>query len=70
MNWSLTYREKQVLELLDKGATTQEIADQLGITTHTIKNHLASAAQKLGTIGRGRTSTLAEARRLHLIRKG
>jgi DNA-binding NarL/FixJ family response regulator len=36
----LTDRERDVLELLAKGYTNRQIADQLGITANTVKKHV------------------------------
>ncbi len=43
----LTSREKEVLELVAKGATNREIAPQLFITENTVKNHLSNILAKL-----------------------
>ena len=42
MTDGLTDRQRDVLALLDSGATTQEIADELGITKSTVSDHRAS----------------------------
>ena len=43
----LTKREQQVMELVVKGLTNEEISKELEITTHTIKAHLISIYEKL-----------------------
>ncbi len=43
----LTDREREVLELLAKGHTNRQIADQLGITANTVKKHVDHILQKL-----------------------
>lgn len=43
----LTPREVEVLELIDKGSTNQEIADALVIEVGTVKNHVHSILKKL-----------------------
>ncbi len=45
----LTKRELEVLLLVSKGLTNQEIADQLFISTRTIANHRANIYSKVGT---------------------
>ncbi len=46
--WLLTPREQQVLDLLAEGLLYKEIADRLGVSRHTVNNHLYSIRQKLG----------------------
>ncbi|NIK76136.1 DNA-binding NarL/FixJ family response regulator [Paenibacillus castaneae] len=43
----LTEREKEVLERVATGASNREIASELGLSEHTIKNHLKNILQKL-----------------------
>lgn len=44
----LTAREREVLELLATGTGTQQIADQLVLSTHTVRNHVRNLTAKLG----------------------
>jgi DNA-binding NarL/FixJ family response regulator len=44
---ALTPREAEVLERLAQGARYKEIADQLGISIETVKNHLRKIYEKL-----------------------
>ena len=48
----LTIREKDVFMLLIKNKTTKEIANELGISEKTVRNHISNAMQKLGCKGR------------------
>ena len=48
----LTKREKDVFMLLIKNKTTKEIAESLGISEKTVRNHVSNAMQKLGCKGR------------------
>lgn len=43
----LAEREKEVLALLSKGYLYKEIADQLGISTHTVNSHIRRIYEKL-----------------------
>ena len=44
----LTEREQEVFELLVINKTTSEIAETLGISEKTVRNHISNAIQKLG----------------------
>ena len=46
-NYMFTNREKDVLELLCKGYTNIEIGENLNISFHTAKAHVASILRKL-----------------------
>ena len=48
----LTPREREILELIGKGYSNQEIADQLYIELGTVKNHVHSTLQKLNVNSR------------------
>ena len=49
---ALTPRELQVLRLMAEGLANKEIADQLGISEHTVKFHVASVLGKLQAASR------------------
>ncbi|MBT2292629.1 response regulator transcription factor [Paenibacillus albidus] len=44
---ALTVREKEILGCVSSGSTNKEIAGSLGISEHTVKNHLKNILQKL-----------------------
>lgn len=48
----LTKREKEVFDLLILNKTTEEIAEELGISEKTVRNHISNVMQKLGVKGR------------------
>lgn len=50
---SLTSREVEVLDLISKGFTNQQIAQQLVIEVGTVKNHVHSILEKLNVSSRG-----------------
>jgi len=55
----LTDRERQVLQLLVRGAQNKEIASQLNITERTVKAHLASIFNRLGVNSRTEAAAVA-----------
>jgi len=61
----LTARELEVLELMAKGLANREIADALGISSHTAKFHVAQILEKTGSATR--TEAVRQALRLGLI---
>lgn len=62
----LSRREAEVLELLARGCTNQEIADRLFLSVGTVKTHLHNISEKLGA--GNRTETVALARRLGYLK--
>ena len=48
----LSKREKDVFERLVLNKTTKEIAQELGISEKTVRNHVSNTMQKLGCKGR------------------
>ncbi|HEV3054731.1 MAG TPA: response regulator transcription factor [Solirubrobacteraceae bacterium] len=61
----LTERERSVLELMASGSTNPEIAAQLHLSKHTVKEHTSSLYRKLGV--RNRTEAVQRAQRLGLV---
>lgn len=43
----LTPRENEIISYIKKGANNTEIANELGISPHTVKAHIASILRKL-----------------------
>lgn len=62
----LTGRQREILPLLAEGLLNKQIADALGVTEGTVKQHLKELFKRLGT--RNRTQAVKEARRLGLLR--
>jgi DNA-binding NarL/FixJ family response regulator len=61
----LSERERAVLELMASGATNPEIAGQLHLSKHTVKEHTSAVYRKLGV--RNRTEAVQRAQRLGLL---
>ena len=54
----LTARQQDIIERLTvPGATQQSVADELGISAQTVKNHLALAYSRLGVRSIGQAVT-------------
>ena len=63
--WPLTRRQAEVLQLLDRGMSNEEIAETLWVTTDTVSKHVTGINKKLGTKSRG--EAVARARRMGLL---
>ena len=61
----LTEREREVLDLIAGGSTNREIAEQLFLSHHTVKEHTSSLYRKLSV--RNRAEAVQKAQRLGLI---
>ena len=62
---ALTDREREILHLVTRGLTNQEIADKLGTTVGTTKWHVNQIFGKLQV--HNRTTAIAKARDLKLL---
>ena len=63
----LTTREREVLQLIANGHTTQEVAEQLNISPHTATRHRANLMQKLGVHNQVELIRVASQRGLILL---
>lgn len=55
----LTVREAQILAMLEMGLSNRDIASQLCIAVHTVKNHLHSLLKKMGVSTRADAAALS-----------
>jgi DNA-binding NarL/FixJ family response regulator len=55
----LSKRESQILQKVAYGATTKEVAHDLGISAHTVKTHLERIFEKLGANDRAQAVAIA-----------
>jgi DNA-binding NarL/FixJ family response regulator len=62
----LTDREQQVLDLMASGATNREIAGELHLSPHTVKEHTSALYRKLEV--RNRAEAVSRAQRVGLLR--
>src|SRR5687768_3242335 len=62
----ITPREYEVLELIDQGLSTKEIADKLFVSASTVKTHTSNILSKLAA--RRRTEAIKRAKELRLLR--
>lgn len=63
----LTTRQKEILELLERGLSYKEIATQLNLSALTIKNHARAIYERLQV--QNKTEAIFEARQMGIIRK-
>jgi PAS domain S-box-containing protein len=61
---SLTPRQAQVLHLLARGCSTDQMAEELGITQDTVRNHVREILRRLGVHSRLEAVIEAHERRL------
>ncbi|MHB8659240.1 MAG: LuxR C-terminal-related transcriptional regulator [Solirubrobacteraceae bacterium] len=61
----LTTREQEVLDLIAAGSTNREIAEQVCLSPHTVKEHTSALYRKLGA--RNRADAVQKAQRLGLL---
>jgi DNA-binding NarL/FixJ family response regulator len=61
----LTGREREVLDLIAAGSTNREIAEQLYLSPHTVKEHTSALYRKLGA--RNRAEAVQRAQRIGLL---
>ncbi|MBD0383141.1 response regulator [Paenibacillus sedimenti] len=55
----LTDREREVLELITRGASNADIARKLGLTLKTVRNHVSNILNKLQVVDRAQAIMLA-----------
>ena len=51
-DFDFSLKENQIIELIQKGFSSKEIADQLALSEYTIKRHRQNFAEKAGTSGK------------------
>jgi len=64
-NPRLTLRQRQILELIASGLSTEEVARELTLSTETVRNHLRNASKALRA--HSRVEAIATAQRLGLL---
>lgn len=62
---SLTPRQAQVLHLLARGCSTEQMADELGVAVDTVRNHIRAILRRLGV--HSRLEAVIEAHERHLV---
>ncbi len=62
---TLTRREEEILPMLGKGMSNAAIADELGISVHTVRNHIANLSAKLGAHSKLEVLSIAVRRGLY-----
>jgi DNA-binding NarL/FixJ family response regulator len=63
----LTAREHQILGMLTQGLSNRDIAVQLSIAVHTVKNHVHSLLTKLGVSSRAQAVAFAQTMRYDVV---
>ncbi|MFA6988592.1 MAG: response regulator transcription factor [Candidatus Gastranaerophilaceae bacterium] len=58
-DFNLTTREKEILKLIAKGLCNKDIAENLFLSLHTVKNHVRNIIQKLAVDDRTQAAILA-----------
>lgn len=58
MKYSITEREKKIIEMLHQGLSNKEIASKLFLSPHTVRNHISSIFEKTNTSTRGKLISL------------
>ncbi|MCS6843853.1 MAG: response regulator transcription factor [Caldilineales bacterium] len=58
-DFNLTQRERDVLSLLARGCSTEEIAEALSISVFTVRNHIQNILHKLQVHSRSAAVALA-----------
>ncbi|MBW8891776.1 MAG: hypothetical protein JF617_06320, partial [Burkholderiales bacterium] len=64
----VTQREREILGWLREGKSNQQIADELGISALTVKNHVQKILRKLNAANRAQA--VAQAMSLQLLERG
>lgn len=57
--FNLTAREKETLKLISEGLSNKDIAEELVLSLHTVKNHVKSIIQKLSVSDRTQAAIMA-----------
>ena len=60
---TLSSREKRIVELVSQGFKNREIAMELGITVHVVRNYIVSIYDKVGMSNRVELALWYEARK-------
>jgi DNA-binding NarL/FixJ family response regulator len=55
----LTAREREVLQLLAEGASSEQVADRLSVSSHTVRTHVQNTLAKLQVHSRLEAATFA-----------
>ncbi len=59
LDFNLTARETEILKLISEGMCNKDIAEELVLSLHTVKNHVKSIIQKLSVDDRTQAAILA-----------